>query len=163
MHIFGKLVHIFGKLLVSRTSKQVSRNLGGHSGNRGVTMMLSYLASASSKKEGKKADTLEKNSKNGVVGTSLYFQREAKTYLLSHFVPVGARRPETPLASRRAWLKSKTCQSHTRLDMLSLLIPNVPKRLRVHLVCVCVQNACRDGPTWRPPTNSDSGPCMVER
>ena len=27
-HIFGKLVHIFARKLVSRTSKQVSRNLG---------------------------------------------------------------------------------------------------------------------------------------
>ena len=28
VHIFGKLVHIFAWKLVSRTSKQVSRNLG---------------------------------------------------------------------------------------------------------------------------------------
>ena len=28
VHIFGKLVHIFARELVSRTSKQVSRNLG---------------------------------------------------------------------------------------------------------------------------------------
>ena len=28
MHIFGKLVHVFARKLVSRTSKQVSRNLG---------------------------------------------------------------------------------------------------------------------------------------
>ena len=27
-HIFGKLVHIFARKLVSRTSKQVSKNLG---------------------------------------------------------------------------------------------------------------------------------------
>ena len=28
VHIFGKLAHIFEKLVVSRTSKQVVRNLG---------------------------------------------------------------------------------------------------------------------------------------
>ena len=50
VHIFGELVNIFGNLvhtfawkLVSRTLKQVSRNLG-HYCNRGFTMILKQIA-----------------------------------------------------------------------------------------------------------------------
>ena len=44
VHIFGKLVHIFGKLVVSyfrlETSQNKFREIWGHYGNRGFTMIL---------------------------------------------------------------------------------------------------------------------------